>query len=432
MIEVLKAILLDFLEEEVPMGVPRRLDVEPAPGKAAVFIGVRRSGKSTFFFQLMNRLSARGVPRENILYLNFFDDRLSGLEREGLGSITEAYYSLYPEKKNREKVYIFFDEVQGVRGWEPFVDRLMRTEKCQVHLTGSSARMLSKEIATQMRGRALTWEIFPFSFIEFLDYKGIDVSGGLSTRKRLQVKKAFEEFWEKGGFPEVAGMSPRLRVMTHQEYFHAILFRDLVERHDISHPRAVLDLARRLLDRAGYFYTINSLFGYLKSLGHKIPKSAVSDYLDWFEDAFFLFSVRLFDASWARSRVNPKKVYCVDHAMVASVGSGILVNRGHLLENLVFTALRRKTPDIFYGKTKGGGEVDFIALWPKGRRRLFQVCETLKDQEARKREVSSLAAAMKELGTNSAVIVTRWEEEVIDLDGKVIEVLPAWKFLLSL
>ena len=157
----------------------------------------------------------------------------------------------------------------------------------------------------------------------------------------LLVRRAFEEYWERGGFPEVAGLDRALRVRIHQEYWGAMLFRDLVERHDVAHPRAVSDLAHRLVDNTASLYSINRLTAYLQSLGHRAPKSAVSDYVDWFEDAFFLFTVRVFDASLARANVNPKKIYCVDHALARSVGSGILVNAGHLLENLVFAALRR-------------------------------------------------------------------------------------------
>jgi predicted AAA+ superfamily ATPase len=145
-----------------------------------------------------------------------------------------------------------------------------------------------------------------------------------------------------------------LRIKTHQDYLHTILFRGLVERHDVSHPRAVTDLAHRLVDNAASLYSVNSLTGYLKSLGHKVPKSAVSDYLEWFEDAYFLFTVRIFDASAARRDTNPKRIYCIDHAMVTSVSSGILVNSGHLLENLVFTGLRRAYPEIYYHKTRTG------------------------------------------------------------------------------
>jgi predicted AAA+ superfamily ATPase len=364
--------------------------------------------------------------------LNFFDDLLHGLQHERLGVILEAYFSLYPEKKNTEKIYCFFDEIQVVAGWEPFIDRLMRTEKCEVYITGSSTQMLSREIATQMRGRALSWEMFPFSFREFLDFKGIESHDPFSTKKRLTVQKAFEDYWEKGGFPEVAGLDRQLRIKTHQEYFNAMLFRDLVERHEISHPKAVVDLAHWLMDNTASLYSINSLTGYLKSLGHKAPKTAVSDYLAWFEDAYILFTVRIFDASLARANINPKKIYCTDHALVTSTSSGILVNTGHLLENLVFTALRRTTPEIFYFKANSGREVDFVVQKQDRSRRLVQVCESIVDPKTRKREITALNEAMAELHLSEGTIVTRGEDEQIQVESGKINVVPAWRFVLNL
>ena len=432
MIETIKSIILDFQESRPETGVSRRLHIRKVHGKAAVCIGVRRSGKSTYLFQMIQGLIESGVPRQNILYVNFFDDRLHNLRQDNLGLITEAYYSIYPEKKNTETVYCFFDEIQAAPGWESFVDRLMRTEQCEVYLTGSSANMLSKEIATQMRGRALSWELFPFSFREFLDYRGIESEGALSTKKRFLVQKAFEDYRKIGGFPEVTSLGQHIRIKIHQEYFHTILFRDLVERHDIAHPRAVTDLARWLVDNTASLYSVNSLTGYLKSLGHRAPKSAVSDYLEWFEDAYFLFTVRIFDPSLARSNTNPKKVYCVDHSLVTSVSSGILVNSGHLLENLVFTALRRLHPEIYYYKTRGGREVDFIVPMQDRTRMLIQVCESLAEPQTRKRETSALFEAMSELGVNAGTIVTRNEDERIETGGGIIEVVPAWRFLLDL
>ncbi|NMW17727.1 MAG: ATP-binding protein [Chlorobiaceae bacterium] len=430
MIEILKEIILDFQEADLSTGVPRRIEVTPVAGKATVYIGVRRSGKSVFMFQLIKRLLDAGIPRQNILYLNFFDDRLYSLQHENPGVILEAYFSLYPEKKSTEKVYCFFDEIQVVSGWEPFIDRLMRTEKCEVTLTGSSAQMLSKEIATQMRGRALSWEIFPFSFREFLDFKGIISDGPLSTKKRLTIQKAFEEYWETGGFPEVVGLDRMLRIKIHQEYFNAMLFRDLVERHDIAHPKAVKDLAHWLVENTAALYSINNLTGYLKSLGHNAPKSAISDYLEWFDDAYILFTVRIFDASLARANTNPKKIYFIDHALVTSVSSGILVNSGHLLENLVFIALRRITPDIFYYKNKSGREVDFIAQRPDRSRILVQVCESMADPQTRKREITALSEAMTELGLKEGSIVSRKDEEQLHVESGIINVVPVWRFLL--
>jgi uncharacterized protein len=432
MIDMLREILLNFQETELPASVPRRLHIPLVSGKAGVCTGVRRSGKSTLMFQLMQNLQASGVSRQNILYLNFFDDRLHALQHEGLGVILEAYFSMYPGKKDAETIYCFFDEIQVVPGWEPFVDRLMRTEKCEVYLTGSSAQMLAKEMATQMRGRALPWELFPFSFREFLDYKGLDGSGPLSTKKRLIIQNAFEDYWETGGFPEILGFDRALRIKTHQEYWGAMLFRDLVERHDISHPKAVADLAHWLVDNSGSLYSINNLTGYLKSLGHKVPKSAVSDYLEWFQDAYIMFTVRIYDASLARANTNPKKIYCIDHALVRSISSGILVNSGHLLENLVFVALRRVSPAIFYYKTRTGREVDFIIQDQDRSAMLVQVCESLADPRTRKRETTALAEAMAEMQLDHATIVTRNDEDRLAVESGIISIVPVWRFLLDI
>lgn len=431
MIETIKTILLDFISQPLNTGIYRQNSVKALPGKAAICIGVRRCGKSTLMFQIMQGLIDNGVPKENILYLNFFDDRLHDLQHSGLGKILEAYYLLHPEKKNTEKVFCFFDEIQVIPGWETFIERMLRTENCEIYITGSSADMLSKEIATQMRGRALSWEIFPFSFKEYLDFKSIKFDRHLSTKSKLHIQKAFEEYWQSGGFPEVLGLDQHLRTKIHQEYYQAILFKDLIERHNISHPKAVSDLTHRLIDNVGSLYSINALTGYLQSLSHKVPKTSVSTYIDWFEDTYFLFTVRVFDASLTKSKVAAKKIYCIDHAFINSISSGILVNSGHLLENIVFTHLRRKHESIFYYKTKNHKEVDFIVNSKSKGKILVQVCESLSNDKTRNREISALEEAMKELNISHGTIVTRNENEIYETGNKTIHIVPAWRYLLE-
>ena len=430
MIEMLKEMILDNQEKELKTGVIRDLEISRLEGKATICIGVRRCGKSTYGYQLMEKLMKSGVKRENILYINFFDNRLHNLDSESLSKVTEAYFSIYPENKT-EKIYCFFDEIQEVDGWESYVERILRTENCEVFITGSSAKMLSKEIATQMRGRALSWELFPFSFKEFLSFKGLEVKKNYTTKERLMIQNAFSEYWESGGFPEVAGLKKDLRIKIHQEYFNAILFRDVVERYDISHPKALTDLAQWLIDNNSSLYSINKLTGYLKSLGYSVPKSSVSDYMEYFEDAFFLFTLKKYDSSLARKNMNPKKIYCVDHSFAASVSSGVLANTGHLLENLVFTSLRRKTSDLHYYKTQTGKEVDFIAKCNRSEVSLVQVSHSLSDTQTRKRELTSLGEAMKEMNLDHGTVVTTSEEETIDVESGTISVVPVWRFMLN-
>jgi Predicted ATPase (AAA+ superfamily) len=430
LLKVLKEMIADFQSAPPEAGFARSLRLQAVPRKAVVCIGVRRSGKTTLLFQHIRRLLDQGVPMANIVYLNFFDDRLHSLNRDSIGIVSEAYFSLFPEKKGAEKVWFFFDELQCVPGWESYADRLLRTEKCELFISGSSAQMLSAEIATQMRGRSLSWELFPFSFGEFVRARGMNPDGPPTSKRRLMLAKHFDAYWQAGGFPEVLDAAGGIRVKTHQEYLGAILFRDVIERHDAAHPRAVSDLAAWLIDNTASTYTLNSLTGYLSSLGHKIPKNTVGNLLEWFEDAYFLFTTRIFDASLARSNTNPKKVYCIDHSFVRSVSSGILVNDGHLLENIVFTALRRSGAKVYYYRTKNGRKVDF-AIQGKGGVELIQVCDSLASPATRDREIRALNEAMLERGATSATIVTRSEEGMEQTAAGNISILPAWRWLLS-
>jgi len=428
MIELLKEIILDFQSESLDTGIQRHLKYELVQGKAFVCIGVRRCGKSTLLYQIIDDLKRNGVTNDNILYINFFDDRLMDVKRGNLSFITEAYYSIYPEKKGTETVYCFFDEVQEADNWEPFVDRILRTEKCEVFISGSSAKMLSKELATQMRGRSIAWELFPFSFKEFADYNKADYKN-LTTKNRLILKKCFDEYFKIGGFPEVRNVSDKIRLMIHQEYYKTILHRDVIERFDAIHPQAVVQAGYRLINSVGSLYSINRMTSYLKSMGHKISKGFVAACIDWFEDVYFLFSVKIFSQSVAIQNVNAKKVYCIDHAMINSVTSGISANSGHLLENIIFLHLRRMTEGLYYYRTSKGKEIDFVWLDSKKKQHLVQVCLTLADPMTEKREMTSLTQAMDELSLTEATIVTLDEDQQIEKDGKKIRIIPAWKFL---
>ena len=360
----------------------------------------------------------------------FFDDRLTEIKFGKLSLIMEAYFSIYPEKKGTEEVYCFFDEIQEAENWEPFVERIMRTEKCSVFISGSSAKMLSKEVATQMRGRSLAWELFPFSFKEFADYKQLDYDK-LSSRNRLLLKKCFNEYFQKGGFPEVRDLSDKLRIKVHQEYYKTILHRDVIERFNAIHPQAVLHAGYRLISSSACLYSINRVTQYLKSFGYKISKGFVSACVEWFQDVYFLHSVKLFSPSVNKQNVNSKKVYCIDHSLTASVSPGILDNRGHLLENLIFVHLRQRTENVYYYRTKKGQEVDFIWLEDQKNKNLVQVTLTLNDPLTRKREISSMCQAMDELSIRESTIITMDDEDSIEDNGKTINIIPAWKYLLT-
>ncbi len=429
MIELLKEIILDFQDTVLDTGIPRHFQYKPVKGKAFVCIGVRRCGKSTLLYQIIKKIEAQGIKLENILYINFFDDRLTELKQGNLSLIIDAYYSLYPEKKGTEEIYCFFDEIQEAKNWEQFIDRILRTEKCSVYLSGSSAKLLSREIATQMRGRSLSWELFPFSFSEFISYKGINFKK-LTSRNRLLVQNCFDEYFLKGGFPEVRDVSAKIRVMIHQEYFKTILHRDVIERFNVIHPQAAIQAGYRLISSSASLYSINRITDYLKSLGYKVSKGFVSSCVEWFEDVYFLFSVKIFSPSISKQNANVKKIYCIDHSMVTSIAPKILENKGHLLENMIFTHLRRHTEQIYYYRTKNGKEIDFIWMDNRGNRHLMQISFSLKDPATRKREIASLSFAMEELNLRQSTIITYNEEDLIKVETGTIRIIPAWKYML--
>lgn len=432
MIEIIKEMILDFQNQPLDTGIRRHLEYQVIEKKALVCIGVRRCGKSTFLYQIVDDLLKKGINKENILYINFFDDRLTELKTsDNLNVIMEAFFSLYPNKKGIEKIYCFFDEIQEVQNWEPYVDRILRTEQCEVFITGSSSKMLSEEIATQMRGRSIIWELFPFSFKEFMDYKGTDYQT-LTSKNRILINNNFEEYFKIGGFPEVRNVSDKIRLMIHQEYYKTILHRDVIERHDALHPQAVMQAGYRMISSIATLYSINRMTEYLKSIGHKVSKDFVSSCIQWFEDSFFIFSVMIFDLSVAKQTVNAKKAYCVDHSLVTSVSPRISENKGLLLENLVFSHLRRITKRIFYHRTAKGSEVDFLWLDQNDNPNLAQVCYSLGDSQTKNRELKSLTEAMQELDIHQSFIITFNEEREIRKDNIIIQVVPAWKFLLNL
>jgi len=437
MIECLKQIILEDQNLEPPSGLlPRRVAIGSLPGKVSVVTGVRGSGKTTVLRQRIRQLIENGVPREDILYLDLADDRLYWLRHENPDLILEAYFELHPQKRGSETVHCFFDEVQALPLWPLFIDRLMRTEKCEVFVAGSLLSMPDEEIASPLTGRVVSWEIFPLSFREFLDIKGIESDGHLSTKQWLTIQKAFEGYWQVGGFPSVNALDQNQRITVHQSNWNTIL-PSIIGHHNISHPRAVIALAHWLVDNTGSYYAVSHLTDYLKSLGHRVRKSSVVDWLAAFEDAGLIFSVNIFSSSPTRISVNPRKVYCIDHTMVTSVSSGILTSRDSLLENLVFTALRRVTPEIFYHKIKTGREVDLVALLPSapGQERailLIQVCASLADPRVKQSEVRSLSEAMVELAVAEGIIVTWRTDETIPVGFGTIQVVPVWRFLLEM
>lgn len=408
----LKTIISDFHERELPQLTQRDIDVPLKSNKIITLIGPRRAGKTYMLYQLMSKIK----DKTNILYINFEDERLRFKPNE-LQLIIDAYFELYPEKKEKE-IYLFFDEIQEAKEWQSFVRRLHDTITRNIFLTGSSAKLLSKEIATSLRGRAISYEIFPLSFKEYLNFKGID--GNInSTKGKAKAMNLLEEYLEKGGFPETVLMEEEVYKKTMQSYFEVMLYRDIVERYSISKPVAVKELLRHLLSQTGKEFSINKCYNDFKSRGMKISKDSLYNFVDYFEDAFIILPVENYSA-----KQGPRKSYAIDTGLAKNASFSLSKDIGRLMETVVLTELKRKGEQVFYFKK--GAECDFIIK--EGRKIIgaIQVCyEINKENEAR--EINGLRKAMRTFKLKKGLMLTMNQEE----KRKDIEIRPLLDWLVN-
>lgn len=423
--EKFREILSEYLEEVDTPTTPREAQPQVIPKKASVITGVRRCGKSILAEQMRIRL---GVIKNHTIKVNFSDERLSSIESLHLGKMLEAFYSLVDFEPTPENpLFFILDEIQLVPKWELFVDRLLRSATYRVVITGSSSHLLSQEIATQMRGRSVRWELFPFSFREYLRAKNF--TSKLQTAKiKTQKSSLLDHYLVEGGFPETVDKERTFQIQILQEYYNSIIFKDVIERHKISHQLAAKNILNLLLNQVGSLFTLNKLFERIKCLGFHIHKSFVSEVLTALEDAYAIFTLPIFSESVHKQQVNPKKIYCIDTGLVCSIQSGFSKNIGRLMENIVFLHIRRYEPQIWYYKTKSGREVDFIFRGSEGELNLVQVCADLSDPETREREIAALREASKEQPDSKCFLITR-EVNQSKIDG--FSVISLVDFLLS-
>ncbi len=430
---VISQLIIDFQRMEIPVPSKRELEFPELKGnvrKAIVLTGVRRSGKTWSLYQKMNNLLSKGIPKDRMLYINFEDDRLSGLELKNLQYILDAYFELYPENLNKE-LHLFFDEIQEVEGWEKFIRRLLDQEKAHIYLTGSSSKMLSKEIATSLRGRTITKEIFPFNFRENLIYKGVDISRKISSKDKSLFIHHVKEYLKVGGFPEIINLSPQLQREVLQNYMDVVVYRDIIERHSITNTNIVKELLRYSLRNSSSLMSITKLYNRLKSEGKTVGKNLLYQLLDYFEDAYCIFPVGIYSHSIAKQNANPRKIYCVDSGLITAYTVKPEFEQAARLENTVYMHLRRKTNDIWYYRTNTGKEIDFLVNDNENKINLIQVCLNINDENTYNREVKALFEAMNELEIKHAVIVTLDDTRTIKENGYEIKVVSLYEWLLN-
>lgn len=422
--EAFKRLIVDFQERDLSHVVERDIPIPLDINKVISLVGVRRCGKTYILYSLINSLR-KTVDRRNIVYVNFEDDRVFPLQAGDLNNFLESYYELYPDKK-KEVVYFFLDEIQNAPHWEKFVRRLYDTENCRLFITGSSAKLLSKEIATALRGRTLSYEIFPLSFKEFLRFKGVKVNVH-SSASAAAIKHNLAEYAKRGGFPEVIGMSDDICIKTLQEYLDLIMYRDVVERYNISNTFLLKFLFKYCFANVAALISYNKLYNDLRSLGLQLSRNTIYDYLAYIEDAYALFTVPIYSPSLRQGMRNPRKLYSIDAGFKRVVDIPLASDIGRVYEHLVFLKLRRETKDIYY--FKGKQEVDFYYVKDK-KQRLINVCYDLEKPATRQREIKGLLEAMDFFNIRESLLVTAEHEEDIRIDSKTVRVLPLWKWLL--
>ena len=387
--------------------VERDLRLATPGDRIGVAIGMRRTGKTCLLIQAMQKLRAEGVPEASLLFLNFEDDRLQPLDLEGAARIIDEFYAVAPENHDRQ-TYLFLDEVHALPDWSRLVRRLQDTRRVRLYLTGSSAKMLSREIATELRGRSLATEVWPYSFAEWQTALPATrdtrrAKPPLGQRAQDRARPMLLAYLEEGGFPEVRGLDAPMRLRLLQDYVDVVVFRDVVERHGISNLPLARYLTRTLLRNVGRSLSLTKLHHDLRSQGRKVSKDALWEYLGYFEDAFLCFAVPLHDASPRKAETAPKKMYGVDPGLVAAFRMGA-EDIGQRFENLVYLDLRRQGCEVSYYLTRSRKEVDFIVRHPDGRQELLQVCWDARDPETLRREEEALEEARTELGLPGRVL----------------------------
>ncbi len=407
--EILHQLIVDSLHTGIPSFTRRDARLPNIANKAHAVIGMRRSGKTTFLWQCLADRMEAGTPREALLYLNFEDERLAGLKAENLQWIVEDYFRILPQWRDHRTVTFFFDEIQLIEGWERFVRRIMDTERIGVFLSGSSARLLSREIATSMRGRTLETVIHPFSFREVLRHDGMEPSQDwerLPKAVRSGIDARLRHYLVEGGFPEALGATPSDRRLLLRSYIDVAILRDVIERHRVSNPVALRWIQRQLLSNPAGSFSIQKHYETLRSQGLPVSKDTLHAYLSYLEDAFLLRHISIHARSERKRMVNPRKVYPIDPGLITIYQRSISADTGHALETVVMLELERRGYEIGYLRTSEGYEVDFFAQSTTGRQLLIQVTMTVAATDTYAREVRALLAASSEYPDAEPILIT--------------------------
>ncbi len=419
---IIKQILLEQKEEITRLFNSEVISREAVPMARAkeilntdlikAIMGIRRCGKSTLSHQLLKD--------KNYGYINFDDERFISAESKDLNDFLETLEELNPDLK-----YILLDEIQNVKGWELFVNRLRR-KGYNVIVTGSNSKLLSKELATHLTGRHLSVELFPFSFREFLRFKDISVSKNdlYITKKKAELKRVLEEYIQTGGMPEL------FKVETKKDYlrglFDKIISQDIIFRYKIKYVKALREIALYAVSNFSSRFTYHKI----KNIFEIKSVHTIKNYLNYLEETYLIFQLNPFSFKIKEQINQPRKFYCVDTGFINSLVPKTTFDYGKLIENLVFIELLRQGKEVYF-YSQPNYEVDFLIKEGLEIKKLIQVCFSITDENTKKREVKSLLKASDRLKCDDLVVVT-WDTYAEELvQSKKIKFIPLWQWLFN-
>ncbi len=433
-IENLKDYLLEQKTEKKPLVYPRELKVRPTSELITVIIGPRRAGKTFYFFYLM-------AQEENALYLDFEDSRLTAVNGSEFREIINIYLELFGKKPKR----IFFDEVQVAEDWETGLRDLYNKMEYELFLTGSSSKLLSREIATKLRGRTLTYWLLPLSFREYLEFNGMPQGGHTTKAAEAAIRAQLQEYITFGGFPAIAkikelpiGFAPDYeRDKLLREYHEQMLLRDFIDRHQIKNSALARFLFSFIIQNFSKEMSINKIYSALQGQKQvRGSKDTDYDYVAKLQDTASVFFLGRYSRTVYLRESWPKKVYVCDTGLtrIGRYDKDV----GKLEENTVFLELLRMRNidpllELFYYKqaSQPQQEVDFVLKHGEEITELIQVCHDMDDPDTKKREITSLINASAELKCDKLTIINWHYEAVEEHSGKQIRIIPLWKWLLK-
>ncbi len=428
-IEDFKYVVSLWKEMKMPEIINREIKLDLNADKIITIAGVRRSGKTSIMFQYIKNLIRYGIDKDNIIYVNFENERLIATKATDLDNLFIAHLQIFNPKEGI--IYLFLDEIQNVENWDKWVRKIYDIKKYRIILTGSSSKLLGSEIATALAGRNLSYIIYPFSFRELLNAKDITTNKDsikYSTKKGI-ILKEFDEFLEYGSFPEVVLTNDIMRKLELlSSYFDAIFFRDIIKRYKLREIGALNIFLKILASNYSSYFSSTKTRNYFNSTGFKISRVTILNFLEYSKSVFFIYSLEQYLKSPRKRFARGVKSYIVDIGLSKLFTD---IDKGRALENAVFIELLRRKSynDFYYVKLKSGKEVDFFVTGK--HKELIQVCYDISRSVTKEREILALIEAVKQFKLKEGSIITYDYKNIEYIDNIKINYIPFWEWALS-